>query len=302
MSARDRLLAVAVAAAWGLNFVAIDASLGHFPPFFLVALRFALLAIPTILFVPRPRVRLRWLIGYGLGFGTFQFLFLYAGMVAGMPAGLASLVLQSSAPFTVLLGALFFRERMSPARIAGLVVACAGLAMVGAPRAGDGASLLPFLLVLAGGLSWAVGNVATAQAHADDPLRLTLWMSVVPPLPMLALSLVVEGPDAIAGSLTSWQEPTAAPALLGLAYTVLVGTVGGSGVWSWLMTRHGSSAVAPFSLLVPVVGIAAAWILLGQAVTPLDLAGAAVVMAGVYLATRAPARGGARTDPVVAPG
>src|SRR3954471_3338256 len=106
MPARNRLLAALVAVLWGLNFPAIHLSLEQFPPFFLVALRFALLAVPTLLVVPRPGVPWRWVLGYGAGFGVLQFLFLYLAMERGMPSGLASLVLQSSAPFTVVLAAV----------------------------------------------------------------------------------------------------------------------------------------------------------------------------------------------------
>lgn len=131
MTTRDRLLGLAVAVLWGVNFLAIHASLQQFPPFFLVALRFAVIAIPTVLLVPWPRVPVRYLIGYGLGFGTLQFLFLYWAMSSGMPTGLASLVLQSSAPFTVLLGATVLREQLAKEQVAGIVLAAAGLAVVG---------------------------------------------------------------------------------------------------------------------------------------------------------------------------
>jgi O-acetylserine/cysteine efflux transporter len=285
---RHRLLAAVVAVCWGLNFLAIDASLQHFPPFFLVALRFAVIAVPTVLLVPLPRVPLRWLVGYGLGFGTFQFLFLYWGMAAGMPAGLSSLVLQASAPFTVLLGVVLLRGRLTPRAASGVLAAAAGLAVVGWQRLDGQAAFVPFLLVLAGAFAWAVGNICTAQAKAPDPLHLTLWMSVVPPLPMLALSVVVEGPRRIADSLTDWGSPEALPALVGLAYTVLVGTVLGSGIWTWLMGRHPAGTVAPFSMLVPVVGMSAAWLLLGETVAPGEMAGAALVVAGVLVATRPP--------------
>ena len=113
MPPRDRLLAALVAVLWGANFLAIHVGLQHFPPLFLAALRFAVIALPTVLFVPRPQVRLRWLLGYGLGFGTLQFLFLFVAMDVGMPTGLASLVLQASAPFTVVLGAVLLRERLT---------------------------------------------------------------------------------------------------------------------------------------------------------------------------------------------
>ncbi|WP_166850080.1 EamA family transporter [Isoptericola sp. BMS4] len=293
MPARHRLLAVAVAVMWGLNFLAIDASLGHFPPMFLVALRFALIAVPTVLFVPWPQVPVRWLVGYGLGFGTLQFAFLYWGMASGMPAGLASLVLQMSGPFTVILGATFLRERVSGRQVLGILVAVGGLTLVAWQRA-ENATVLPFLLTLAGAFGWAIGNVCNRQAKPTSPLRLTLWMSVVPPLPMLAVSLLVEGPAAIGESLTSFDDPAAVPALLGLAYTVLIGTILGSGVWTWLMARHPAGVVGPFSMLVPVVGMTAAWLVLGETVTPGEGAGAVLVVGGVLLGStrrRAPRPG-----------
>ncbi|WP_349827872.1 EamA family transporter [Brevibacterium litoralis] len=282
MPITHRLLAASVAIMWGVNFLAIDASLAQFPPYFLVAFRFALIAVPTLLFVPRPRVRWRWLIGYGIGFGTLQFLFLYWGMAIGMPAGLASLVLQTSAPFTVLLGATFLRERLSGPQVVGILVAVSGLAVVGAYRA-EAAAFLPFLLTVAGAFGWAIGNICNRQARTTEPLRLTLWMSVVPPVPMLALSLAAEGPGAIAESFTSLGSTTGVLSLVGLAYTVLVGTVVASGIWSWLMARHPAGAVAPFSLLVPVVGITAAWVVLGQAAAGQELLGGLLLVCGVFL-------------------
>ena len=116
VTSRDRLLGLTVVVLWGLNFLAIRIGLDHFPPFFFVALRFAVIAIPVLIFIPRPAVRTRWLLLYGTGFGILQFAFLFTAMRTGMPTGLASLVLQSSAPFTVLLGAAVFRDRVSARR------------------------------------------------------------------------------------------------------------------------------------------------------------------------------------------
>jgi O-acetylserine/cysteine efflux transporter len=292
VSTRDRLLACLVAVCWGLNFVAIHLSLEQFPPFFLVALRFALLAVPTVLLVPRPGVPWRWVLGYGTGFGVLQFLFLYLAMAVGMPTGLASLVLQSSAPFTVLLAGVLLRERVSGRQALGVAVAIAGLAGIAVHRADvdGGALLLPVLLTLCGGLGWALGNLATRQARAPHPLRLTLWMSVVPPLPMLAVSLLVEGPAQIGRSFTGLGTATGLLAVGGLAYTVLVGTVLGSGLWATLMSRNPSSSVAPFSMLVPVVGIGAAWLLLGEATSATELAWGALVVGGVPVGSTGSAR------------
>lgn len=283
MTPRHRLLAVAVAVSWGLNFVAIDASLEQFPPMFLVALRFALIAVPTLVLVPWPGVPVRWWLLYGAGFGILQFLFLYWGMAAGMPAGLASLVLQSSAPFTVVLGAVLLRERISGRQVGGILVAVAGLAVVGWQR-WESAALLPFLLTVAGGLGWAFGNLGNRLAAPRRPLHLVLWMSVVPPLPMLAVSLAVEGPHRIGASFDGLTSRTGLAALAGLAYTVLIGTLLGSGLWTALMARYPASRVAPFSMLVPVVGVTAAWLLLGERVSAGELAGSVLVVAGVLYA------------------
>jgi O-acetylserine/cysteine efflux transporter len=290
MPMRDRLLAAVVAVLWGINFLATDFGLRQFPPLLMVALRFAVLAVPTLLFVPRPRVRWRWLIGYGLGFGTIQYAFLYLAMRDGMPAGLASVVLQASAPFTVLLGALFLGERLSRGQLGGIALAVVGLGLIVWSRA-QLAVALPVLLTLAGGLGWAIGNVCNRQARPDDAVRFTLWMSIVPPLPMLALSLLIEGPAADLRALTTLATPTGWLALAGLAYIVVPATLVGAGIWTTLMRRYPAGVVAPFSLLVPVVGIAAAWLVLGERPTPTELLGAAAVIVGVLLGSRHPDTG-----------
>lgn len=287
MPPRDRLLAATVAAVWGLNFLAIHASLAQFPPFLCAALRWTLIAIPTVLLVPRPAVPLRWLVGYGAGFGVAQFTFLYWAMSAGMPTGLSSLVLQSSAPFTVVLGTLLLGERLDRRRATGVLIAVAGLAIVGSQRLG-GAGWWPFALTVLGGLGWAFGNLASRQARAPRPLHLTLWMSVVPPLPMLAISLVFEGPHRIGTALAG--APHAPGALLGLLYTCVIGTAVGSGIWTTLMGRHPAGVVAPYSMLVPIVGLSAAWLVLGERPGIVELAGSAVVIAGVLIASRVAAQ------------
>jgi len=288
VSTRDRLLAALVAVCWGLNFPAIHLSLQQFPPFFLVALRFTLIAVPTVLLVPRPAVRVRWLLLYGLGFGTLQFVFLYWAMSAGMPTGLASLVLQSSAPFTVVLAAMLLRERVSRRQGLGVLVAVTGLAGIALHRAdvAGGTTLVPVLLTLCGGLGWALGNLGSRLAvrtAPDESFRLLLWMSVVPPVPMGALSLVVEGRARIGDSFTGLGSPTGLAALGGLAFTVLIGTLLGSGLWTSLMARHPAGVVAPFSMLVPVVGIGSAWLILGERTAPVELACGALVVGGVLL-------------------
>jgi O-acetylserine/cysteine efflux transporter len=284
MSRRDTALACLVAVLWGANFVAIHESLAVFPPFFLAFLRFALLAVPALLLVPRPQVRVRWLVLYGVGFGILQFVFLYAGMAAGVPAGLASLLLQASAPFTVLLAAAFLHERPGGVRLAGIAVAVAGFTLIAVTR-GLQAQLVPVLLVLAGALGWAVGNIGAREARTTQPFAFMMWMTVIPPIPLLLLSLVVEGPADISSALSASFTASAWPAWAGLAYTVLLSTVVGTSLWAMLMGRNPSSSVAPFSMLVPVAGFLSAGLLLGERPDVGDLVGGVLVILGVLLPT-----------------
>ncbi|EHR63594.1 EamA family transporter [Saccharomonospora cyanea] len=282
MPRRDRLLAVLTAVLWGCNFLAIHAMLTHFPPLLAGAIRFLLVAVPTILLVPWPKVKLRWLVGYGLGFGTLQFAFLFVGLDTGMPTGLASLVLQASAPFTVVLGALLLSERLSTRQVVGITFAVLGMAAIAWQRA-EHAALLPVILTLLGALSWAGGNLCARRAEAPNPLHFTLWSSVVPPIPMFALSLVFEGPDTQWQALSTVFTPDAWLALSGLAYVVVFGTVVGAGIWTTLMRRNPASTVAPFSLLVPVVGLSLAFVVLDERPTPVEIVASVVVVGGVLL-------------------
>jgi drug/metabolite transporter (DMT)-like permease len=279
-----RLLACLVAVLWGGNFLAIHVSLEHFPPLFLVALRFAVLAVPTVLLVPRPRVPLRWLLAYGIGFGVVQFGFLFIAMDIGMPTGLASLVLQASAPFTVLLGALLLRERLSVRQAIGIGLAVVGLAAVVVSRA-QAAALLPVLLTLLGALGWAVGNLASRRAAPPNPLHFTLWMSVVPPVPLLVMSWITEGPAAGWAALQAAVTPEGLPGVLGVAYIAVPATAVATWIWTGLMRRYPAGVVAPYSLLVPVVGIALAAVALGERPTVVELVAAAVIVGGVLLGT-----------------
>jgi O-acetylserine/cysteine efflux transporter len=281
---RDRLLACLVAVCWGINFPATALALEHFPPLFMVAVRFSLIALPALLLVPRPPVPLRWLIGVGVGIGILQFAFLYLGMAMGMPSGLASLVLQASAPFTVLLAGVWLHERLSGRQFAGVTIAVIGLAVIAVHRA-QTAAWVPVVLTVCGALGWAIGNVCSRKAQAPNALHLTLWTAAVPPLPMLALALAVEGPERIGRSLSSAFTAAALPAVLGLLYIVVIATLVGYSLWNTLLSRHPSNVVAPFSMLVPVVGVFASWVAFDEVLDPVELVAGALVVAGVLFAS-----------------
>lgn len=280
MPRRHVLLAVAVAVVWGVNFVIIDVGLESFPPLLFAALRFTLTAFPAVLVVRRPRVRARWVIGVGLFMSAGQFGLLFVAIHLGMPAGLASVVLPTQTVFTIAFAVAFLGERPGAAQLAGAAVAVGGVVVIATGRA-RGVALGPLLMCVGAAASWGVGNICSRRAQAPDALALLVWSSLVPPLPLLGLSLVFDGPARIGGALSGID----AAGLLALLYVVVISTGFGFGTWTWLIGRHPASRVAPFTLLVPPVGIAAAWIALGQQPSLSEAAGAAVILAGLALIT-----------------
>ncbi|MFC9330487.1 EamA family transporter [Kitasatospora sp. NPDC057015] len=283
MSPRHIALAVLVAAVWGLNFVLIHVGLENFPPLLFCALRFAVVAVPAVFLVGRPKVAVRWVLAVGLVLGVVKFGLLFLGMHAGMPAGLSSLVLQSQAVFTALFAAVMLRERPAGQRLAGLAVALVGTGVAAADR-GAGGPVGAFVLVIAAAVAWGLSNVLTRRAAPPDALRWMVWVSAVPPLPLLGLSLLVEGPAA---DLRALREITAA-GILAIAYVGLVSTLFGFVAWSFLLRRYDATAVAPYSLLVPVFGMSSAWLLLGESVSPAAGCAALLVIAGIGLTAMRP--------------
>lgn len=277
MPIRDIVLALGFVFLWGLNFVAIKWGVEEISPFLLTALRYAGCALPAVFFIARPKVGWGLLVAYGLTVGVLQFGLLFTAMALGMPAGLASLVMQVQVFFTMALAMLLLGDRPTPLQLGGAAVALVGLGTIGAEHMG-GAVLVPLLLTLVAAGSWAVSNILTKRAGNIDMLAFVVWGSLVPPLPMLALSLLVEGPQAVTGLLTI--SPRAIFSVLFIAYGA---TLVGYGCWAVLLGRHKASLIAPFSLLVPVVGFAAAFVFLGEQMTTLEISGSLLIFAGLVL-------------------
>ncbi|MDE3737380.1 O-acetylserine/cysteine efflux transporter [Metapseudomonas resinovorans] len=272
------LLALLVTLIWGVNFVVIKVGLEDFPPLLFCALRFALAAVP-LLFLRGPMPAPFWrIVQIGLLLGVIKFGLLFVGMHLGMPAGLSSLVLQSQVFFTILIAALFLGERPSRRGLMGLLLAASGLVLIGFGRPlGD--SLLAFMLVIAAALAWAFANIATKRSGAKDMLRLICWVSLIPPLPLLVLSYLFEGPEAIASALShpSWGGIGA------LVYIAFLATTVGFGLWSFLLQRYPASLVTPFALAVPVSGLLSGWLLLGEQLSAAGWLACVLVFVGLAI-------------------
>ncbi|MEV5189850.1 EamA family transporter [Streptomyces werraensis] len=276
-------LAVLVAAVWGVNFTVIEVGLDHFPPLLFSALRFLVAALPAVFLVGPPKVAWKWIVGVGLALGVAKFGLLFIGMDVGMPGGLSSLVLQIQAVFTALFAVALLGERPTRVRVAGMAVALAG---IGVAAVDEGASgpLTGFALVVAAAACWGVSNILTRKASPPDALNFMIWVSTVPVLPLLALSLLLEGWSADLEALRSLDRSGAGTVL----YVAWGATVFGFGAWGWLLHRHPASTVAPFSLLVPVFGMTSAALFLGESITPLRWCAAALLVGGVALTSVTP--------------
>jgi O-acetylserine/cysteine efflux transporter len=278
MAPRDILIALAVVVVWGVNFVAIDWGVAEVPPLLLTALRYVVAAFPALLFVRRPKVALGILVGYGLAVGVGQFGLLFSAIKLGMPAGLASLVIQLQAFFTIALAVLFLGERPRLSQIAGAAVAFIGIGIIAVERAG-GAALWPLLMTVLAGACWGVANLMTKKAGKVDMLGFVVWSALVPPIPLYLLSLLFEGPGAVPLALSRIS-------LLGggsLLFIGWVSTLFGYGLWSVLLGRYPASTVAPYTLLVPVVGIGASALLLGESIDVVELLGSLLVFIGLLV-------------------
>lgn len=278
---RDLGLALLVILVWGVNFAVIKVGLAGVPPLLLGALRFMLAAFPALLFFKAPKVPLRLYLVFGLTMSVGQFAFLFSAIHVGMPSGLASLVLQSQSFFTLVLTVLWLRERWQGNQLAGLLLAAGGLVLIGSAH-GASMPLLGFLLTVAAAAMWACGNLVSRAVGRYGPmnqLAFVVWASLVPPLPLLALSGLIEGPEAIAAALQGFSWASFAS----VAYLAWAATLFGYGVWTYLLARYPVNRVAPFTLLVPLVGLTTGWIAFGEMLQPVHFAGGALLMVGLFV-------------------
>ncbi len=275
MTPRDIFLACLVSLVWGLAFVFVKFGLEDFSASQLTVLRFVVIAIPA-LFLPRPKI------GWGLLIGTSSFLFLgqflllFFAYRAGLPPGLASVAVQMHVFFTVALAALLLRERPNAMQSAGMAIAFIGLLLIGLTVGGD-LPLLALILVVVGAINWAIGNLLVKRIGPTPMLPLMAWLSLVPPLPAFAVSLILDDQPPLWTALAH----ASALGLISALYLGLVATVLGYGLWSALLTRYPTATVAPFALLTPVTGVVASAILFGERFPPLRYAGMALILLGL---------------------
>lgn len=250
MKTRHLLLAVLVTIIWGLNFSVIKLGLTSIDPLILAGIRFTLCAVPAIFFIAKPDVQWRYLVGYGLMFGIGLWGVVNLGIKSGLSAGIASLVLQTSAFFTIVLGARVFKEKITRYQLAGIAIALAGLLSI--IFIADGSVTFAGLaLVLLGAAAWSVANVISKKAQTRQVFAFLVWSSAFSPIPLFALDYAVNGSSGYSALVNQLDYR----AVVSIVFQVYPNTLFGYWIWNSLLKQYPVSTVAPLSLLVPIFGM-----------------------------------------------
>jgi O-acetylserine/cysteine efflux transporter len=289
---RHLLLALAVVAVWGTNFVVIKLALAQLPPLLLATLRFSFALLPAVFFLKRPAVAWRTLATYGVFIGAGQFALLFIAMNGHISPGLASLVVQTQVFFTIGMAMRSAGERVQPVQWAALMLSAAGLVTIAVHTDGS-TTPLGLAITLLAAFCWACGNRASRRAGRIDMLAYVVWASAFAIPPLLLLSLVIEGPARIAASLAAAD----AVAWAAVLWQALGNTLFGYAAWGWLLGRHPAATITPMALLVPVFGMASSLWWLGEPLPGWKLAAAALVLGGLALNLLWPHLRRSRIDP-----
>jgi len=277
MPIRHVLLAVLVTMIWGLNFTVLKVVSHDISPFIFTALRCAFVATFAF-FIPKPNIPWKTLIAIGVLIGMMKLGFLFAGVKTGLPAGLASLTLQTQSLFSVIFALFVFKEYPKLNNVVGMLISFIGIGIVGYQMAGSHSNLLGFALVLAAAMSWGASNLIVRKTKGEKAVNIVVWWSLIPPIPMILLAYFFEGPETVAQIYH--MNMTNFLLIIGSAtFSMFVGY----SIWGYLMQKHPVSMVAPFSLLVPITAITASYFILGETINLPTLVGGSLVILGLMI-------------------
>ncbi len=272
------LLAIAVVAVWGTNFVVIRIGLDHLPPLTFAALRFTFALLPAVFFLKKPDAPWKNLAAYGMLIGVGQFGLLYISMQGFISPGLASLVLQVQVFFTIGLAMILRGEKVRAYQVAALLLAASGLGWLMIHTNAE-VTLIGLGLAVCAALSWALGNTVARAAGPVNMLAYVVWSSMFALPPLYILALAVDGWPAVSGSVIH-ANPAAWGAVLWQSFG---NTIFGYSAWAWLLARHPAATISPLALLVPVFGMGASAIFLHESLASWKLTAALLLMSGLAL-------------------
>lgn len=283
MSTQDKIGALLVVVLWGLNFYFIHLGLQDASPLLLGCLRFIFVSFPAIFFIKKPNIPWHWLITYGLLISFAQFTFLFWAIAAGLPTGLAAIVLQSQAFFTIVIAAIMMGERVKAYQIIAMVVAALGLSLIAYGQYQGQLPVFAVFLVVLGAFAWACGNITVKHIgslkRSVNPLALVVWGNLICPVPFFIGAVAVDGWEQVQTQLTQWSMNR----VIALAYLSWVASIIGYGLWGKLMSKYDAASIAPLSLFVPAVALVVAFVVLNEPLNRWHSIGIAVLAVGLCI-------------------
>ncbi|NMB28064.1 MAG: EamA family transporter [Tissierellia bacterium] len=290
MKKKDIMLALLVVIVWGANFTVIKLGLDGVPSMLLVSLRYLIVALPAVFFIKRPNLEWKYIVLYGLTVGVGQFSCLFYAMEMGMPASLASIIVQLQAFISPFFAWIFLKEKLKTKQIIGFLVAAVGLFVIGMASGTSGVTKIPikvFILTIFAPIFWALSNIivsfvsqkAIANGEKLDMLGLIVWSSLIPPLPVLVFALMLDTPQTLIGAITNLN----AISVFAILYLSFGATLFGYGMWSQLIAKHSIGEIAPLSLLVPITGLLTARIVLSEQLSKMQWLGVIIILIGLII-------------------
>ncbi len=275
MTLRDSALAIFVVIIWGVNFTIVKFGLEELPPILFSALRFAIVAIPAVFFIPFPKTSIWNVIGVGVFLGILKYSFLFYAMVSDASAGLSSLILQVQVFFTIGLSIFFFKETVTKPQLLGIIVAILGFSLFFFTTSTN-ITTLGLSLILLAGFSWAISNLIMKRIKGVNLLHFIIWVCLIPPLPLFLLSYLLESQEplslVLSTTINSWGS---------LAFSSYISMLVAFAIWGWLLKTYSSATVTPYALLVPVVGILTSSLVLSERMNNIEITGTVLIMLGL---------------------
>lgn len=275
MKSRDMVLALLVVVIWGVNFSVIKIGLETLPPILFSALRFAVVAVPAVFFIPFPKTSVWNVLGVGVFLGVLKFGLLFIAMKADASAGLSSLILQAQVFFTIGLSVLLYKEMVSRYQALGILVAVAGFGLFFLDADGN-ITAMGLMMILAAAFCWAIANTMMKRMQGVNLLHFMVWVSVVPPLPLLLMSYFTETVQPLDVLLAATSDTW-----LALLYVSYISTLLAFALWGHLLKSYPAATVTPFALLIPVVGMFTSTLVLNERMTETEMAGAGLIFLGL---------------------
>ncbi|CAM3755034.1 EamA family transporter [Pseudoalteromonas maricaloris] len=277
MNVKSISLALIVVIIWGLNFSVIKFGLAELPPILFSGLRFLVVAIPAVFFIPFPKTSVWNVLGVGLFLGVLKFSLLFIAMESNASAGIASLLLQAQVIFTVLLSVLLLKETMDRFQVVGISIATFGFSLFFINSSGS-TTILGAVLILLAALFWSFSNLIMKRLQDVNLLHFIVWVSLVPPLPLFTLSYFIETDAPLTLLLNTTTQ-----SWLSIAYVGYISTLIAFAVWGWLLKNYKAAAVTPFALLIPIVGIVGSALLLNEQLMLMEAVGGGFILCGLTI-------------------